>query len=191
MRSKLLVTLMACVFLLLTACSENESRNVALTIDRAATYIRAGRFVTENMEKDQTISTQTAYEINKSLRIANQIGADFEAEARRYKIGQTLEITEEGKLRLADLAKSFENALSRELASPAFANLPEGAKVRLGGILKGLQKFGPELVKLCAALKASPGSLSLELTAQTEKALYSFEAFDYPINPTKQKEVIA
>lgn len=169
--------------------ARDNAHRVALTIDRTATYLRAGRMVVENMEKDETISTERALALTKQMRIANRVGLELETAIKTYKREKMVEgkrvvsyqFDEAGKLVLLDFAKSFAQAFSNLENSDAFRGMSGKESVRLGGVLKGLRGFAAALPAICDSIKAIVGPMSFV-------SVNTFADFDQPLT---EQEVTA
>lgn len=174
------MSLLLCLALVLplplAACGasdyEKAAHNFALWTNRLTGYCQSGLTITENLYDDHLINKETGATVVIAVRSINLANDKLVKEALKYvrvdpNTGQeVLALTEEGKLRVQDLALSLMSTANGLAQNPAFLNLTNEARNRLGRVLEAVQIAVATLFETVAKLKTLTPR-NVRLTPQT------------------------
>lgn len=182
--------LLMAALLMQAACGAAErdtaAREFALNLHRVAGYVRTTTFITKNLHEEHVLTRDAALEVATVLLQVNTVGEKLAAEAKTYlstdpQTGEEiLLVTEEGKLRLNDLAQSLLNVVDGTLRSQVFAALPVEARTRVERVTAALRvaaRVVAQIVDKLQAIKESRVTLKADVVAEFRGAASDFLSF--------------
>lgn len=148
-----LVSQSACFFGGVTATEKFARSNQELRV-----YIREANTVIDALLDENAISPEAAIAIVTTLRGVNKAQKHLLEEALKYlqtdaNGNEVLVLTNEGRLRLADLTLSLTTVASAVVNDPAIVTLSAGARARITAALLALPPVITQLSNLIAKLK--------------------------------------